>query len=176
MITNDYLRVAEVAKEKNITTRTVRNKIKKLIGVVGDNKIIRESNEEYRIHKSIINMFEPERVHQIKYSAITIDPIFKYTVEDLKKIMDWIMELINEDEVEINYSIEQKKANGNNHLHIYTEKSVSTKFLKCAKFAIPKMSYHIAEVYDLEGWKSYMQKETDIIKLLKKNEKNEKNN
>lgn len=164
MITNDYLKVAEIAKEKKITTRTVRNKIQKLIGVVGDSKILKDANNEYRIHKSILNKFEPERIHKTKHVAITIDPIFNYTTEDLKKIMVWVSDMVN-DEVEINYSIEQKKANGNNHLHIYTEKSVSNKFLKCAKVAFPKMSYHQVEIYDLDGWKSYMAKETKIITI-----------
>ena len=166
-VTEEYLRVSDIAKEKKITNRTVRNKIQKIVGFVGDNKIIRDKNNEYRVHKSLLNQFEPQRVHKTKHTAITIDPVYSYTDEDLKKIMNWILEMVN-DEVEINYSIEKKKANGNNHLHIYTEKSVSNKFLKCAKIAFPKMSYHLAEIYDLEGWKSYMQKETKIITLENK--------
>ncbi len=165
-VTNDYLKVAEVAKEKKITKRTVRNKIQKLIGLVGDGKILKDKNNEYRIHKSILNKFEPLRVHQTKYTAITLDPIYKYTTEDLKKIMIWILELMKV-EVEINYTIEQKKANGQNHLHIYTAKEMSHKFLKCAKVAFPKMSFHLADVYDLDGWKSYMSKETIIMNLKK---------
>ncbi len=81
--------------------------------------------------------------------------------------MHWVIELINEDSVEINYSIEQKKANGVNHLHIYIEKNVCNKFLKSAKIAFPKMSYYMAQVYDLDGWKSYMAKETEIITIKK---------
>lgn len=173
MITNDYLKVAEIAKEKNVTTKTVRNKIKKLIGLVGDNKIIKGTNDEYRIHRSILNKFEPLRVHQTKYTAVTINPVFNYSVEDLIKIMDWILELINEDELQVNYCIEQKKANGLNHLHIYIEKKICNKFLKSAKFALPKMSYYVSDVYDLNGWISYMSKETKII-TLKKSIENEK--
>ena len=86
VVTEEYLRVSDIAKEKKITGRTVRNKIKKLIGFVGDNKIIKDKNDEYRVHKSILSRFEPQRVHKTKYTAITIDPVYSYTVEDLKKI------------------------------------------------------------------------------------------
>lgn len=167
MITENYFKVAEIAKKHKVTTRTVRNKIKLLIGLVSDNKIFMDNNREYRIHKSLLKKFEPIRVHKVKYIAISLDPVDEFKAEDLKKTMVWILENISVDEVRIDYSIERKKANGRNHLHIYTKKSVIAKFIKSCKTAFPFMSYHLIKVYDLTGWKNYIGKESEIITLKK---------
>lgn len=167
MITNDYMRVSDLAKEKKITMRTVRNKIQKLLGIVGDGKIIKDANEDWRIHKSIRDMFTPERVHKKRYTAITIDPVYNYTTEDLENIIRWIVEITDETELEINYTIEKKKANERNHIHLYMIKDFSSKFLRSSKIAFPVMSFHVVEVYDLLGWKNYIGKETKI-KTIKK--------
>lgn len=166
-VTNDYLRVSDIAKEKKITKRTVRNKIQKLLGIVAEGKIIKDRNDEWRIHQSIKEMFKPERIHRVRYSAITIDPVYNYTVEDLKKIMGCIIDEINENDFEVNYTIEKKKANGRNHLHLYVAKKISAKFMKSAKKSFPKISYYLLEVFDLEGWKAYMQSEMKIITIRK---------
>ena len=164
-ITNDYMKVSELAKEKKLTQRSIRNRIEKLIGTIGDNKIIRGNNDEWRIHKSIKNLFDPIRIHVKKYTAITIDPVNIYNSQDLKKIMVWIKEGLKDADVEINYTIEQKKFGDRNHLHLYIPKQSSNKFLKGAKIAFPFMSYHLAEIYDLTGWKNYIKKENDIITI-----------
>lgn len=164
-ITNDYMKVSELAKEKKLTQRSIRNRIEKLIGTIGDNKIIRDNNDEWRIHESIKNLFDPIRVRVKKYSAVTIDPVNNYKSEDLKNIMIWIKECMKESEIEINYTIEPKKNGDRNHLHLYLPKESSFKFLKCAKIAFPFMSYYLAEVYDLTGWKNYIKKENDIITI-----------
>lgn len=77
-ITNDYMKVSELAKEKKLTQRSIRNRILKLLGTIGDNKIIRDNNDEWRIHESIKNLFDPIRVRVKKYSAVTIDPVNNY--------------------------------------------------------------------------------------------------
>jgi hypothetical protein len=167
MITNEYLRVDDIAKQQKITMKTVRNKIQKLIGLVPNGKIIKDNNDNWRIHYSIKEMFKPERVHKLKYTAFTIDPVYNYSYEDLLKIVSWINGNINENDFELNFSIEPKKANNRLHLHFYFKKSVSGKFLKSAKLAFHDMNYHSTEIYDLDGWKNYISKENKIITLKK---------
>lgn len=166
----EYFKVAEIAKKKKITTKTVRNKIQKLIGIVGDDKIFKDNNNEFRIHKSLLNKFEAERKHGIKYIAINIDPVDEISVKDLEETMSWIIDNTNSDNIEINYSIEQKKKNNRNHIHLYAKKDVTAKIVKNCKIAFPFMSYHLVKVYDLTGWKNYIGKESKIITLKKRTE------
>lgn len=167
MITNDYLGVGDLARQKKVTMKTVRNKIQKLIGVVGVGKIIKDNNNEWRIHNSIKDLFDPERVHRERYKAITIDPIYSYTREDLIKIVQWVVNCIDKTDVEICYTIEQKKSNYRNHLHFYMAKELSGKFQKAARRAFPEMDCYVAEIYDLSGWKNYIGKESKIITIKK---------
>ena len=173
MINENYLMVAEIAKKKRITAKTVRNKILKLIGVVADNMILKDKNNQYRVHNSLLPKFEPEKRHSIKYIAINVDPVTYFSKEDIHKTMIWLLDYVKLDKIEINFSIEAKKKNGRNHLHIYIKKNIAIKFLKALKFAYPEMSYYIVKVYDIEGWKSYISKESQII-TLKKSIENEK--
>jgi hypothetical protein len=103
-----------------------------------------------------------------KYYAVTIDPTYNYTSKDIDVIMIFVLDQLDDDTAEINYVVEQKKANEHNHIHSYVKCSNKRKLINSFRFGFGQLSYHESIIFDLNGWKQYITKDNNIVKTLKK--------
>lgn len=92
-----------------------------------------------------------------EYWAINID-FKKLSNYDLTKCVFIIDNILN---TNLNFVIEEKKKNGNIHMHSYIkgyDGLTETKLHKIIAKYFKGFSFKIKPVFDLEGWKSYMLK------------------
>lgn len=164
----EYLTVTEIAKAEKITTRCVRNKIHKLISHNDYNSLIQKDlNGNWQIHRLLKKKFKPKRKKKSKYYALTIDFLKNFKYNDIKEIMNHIFQDLKIADLEINYVVEQKKSNGQNHVHLYTNCSKKRELIKKIRSCFSSVSYKESKIYDLQGWINYITKESKIIKLKK---------
>jgi hydroxymethylpyrimidine pyrophosphatase-like HAD family hydrolase len=162
----EYLTVNEIIKKTQLSSRHVRRIINQLSSSYNSLYLYKDDNEIWKIHNTLEWRFRPIRNRKTKYYALTIDPCSKYSEMDLHKIMSFVFEQMGTDSLEINYTIESKKATGVNHLHCYVKCNNKKRLLDVIRIAFSELSYHEAIVYDLEGWKAYMTKENKKITTL----------
>lgn len=171
MVGKEYYSVNEISKRFQMTTRNVRRIIKLLRESKNEYMIHKDSLNRWKVHEILLNHFKRKRSIKEKYFALTIDPCSDYSVEDIKKIMRFIYENMDEQALEINYVVEAKKSNFQNHLHCYIKTKYKRKLIDILKLAFVKINYKESEIYDLARWKQYITKDgSPIIKLNKKKE------
>ena len=168
----EYLSVKQISQLTELSTRHIRRIIGHLKLNHNDFMINKDKKEAWRIHHLLLPNFKPQRKRKNKYYALTIDPVKKYSEHDLHLIMKFVFDQLSDDKLEINYTIETKKANGVNHLHCFVKSENRKKIIDVIRIAFSEVSYKEAVMYDLEGWKSYITKDNNNIIKLKKNNQN----
>ncbi len=167
MIENEYLTVKEISIRTLQSTRNVRRRIKKLECEVGKELLHQDKNHNWRVHHILLSRFKPQRVRANKYYALSIDPCYYYSEAEIDAVMAFIIEQMGESGIELNYVVERKKANDQNHIHCYIKCSNKKKLLQCVRLGFSKLSYHHSAIYDLGSWKQYITKDNNNIKTLK---------
>lgn len=165
----EFYSVSEVSKKTKLGGKQIRNRI--IFFKNNDNYnnlLVKDSNGRWQIHRMIISKFKPIRKREQKYYALSVDPNCNYKEKDITEIMNYVLTLMPLKGLEINYTIEKKKSNGQNHIHLYTNCSNKKQLIKTFRLAFSELSYKETPVFDLDGWKSYIQKDgCKIIKLKK---------
>lgn len=167
MITNEYLNVKEISKKTLQSTRNVRRMIKKLEGEISSELLHQDKNHNWRIHHLLLSRFKPQRVRANKYYALSIDPCHDYSEQEIDAVMQFIIEQMGESDIEVNYVIEQKRANGQNHIHCFVKCGNKKKLLQSIRLGFSQVSYHQSAIFDLGSWKQYITKDGNNIKTLK---------
>lgn len=168
MYKNEYLKVKEISLLKRMTARNVRKIIDKLTKEKNDYLINKNKNGEWLVHHLLLSNFNYKRKIGPQYYALTFDPITDYNESDIDSIMQFVFEQMNDDNLEVNYTIEKKKENNRNHLHCYINCNQRTKFIRMLRLGFSELSYKENEIFDLNGWKNYITKDGSLIKTIKK--------
>ena len=164
----EYLTVKEVSTITNQSNRNVIRLISTLIHKVQAKDIIRKKvGNSWLINKDIIKLFTPKRIRKNKYYALNIDPCYDYCEKDIHIMMNYALELMKIDNIEINYVVERKNANSQNHLHCFVKCNQQNKLEKSIKTAFSKTQIKKAPIFDLDGWKSYISKYNKNIITIK---------
>lgn len=168
MIVNDYKTVVDVSKITEQSTRNVRRIINRIKDEVDSNLLFKDEEQStWNIHKDLLHKFKPQRIRANKFYALTVDPCVSYSEKDLDEIMKYVIELMGDVRTEINYVVEQKKANNQNHIHCFVKCSNKRKLIQNFRIAFSNVSYLQSAIFDLESWKGYITKENNNIKTLK---------
>lgn len=167
MIKNEYMSVKEVSKITQQSTRNVRRIIKRIEGEVNKELLHQDNNNNWRIHHLLLSRFKPQRIRVNKYYALSVDPCYQYSESEIDEILRFIVEQMGEINIELNYVIEQKKANNQNHVHCFVKCSNKKKLLQCIRLGFSQVSYHQSLIFDLASWKNYITKDNNNIKTLK---------
>ena len=164
---NEYLKVKEISSKYDMTARNVRRIISKIAENYSEVMLYKNKNNQWLIHSLLLPKFQPQRLRKSKYYALSIDPCYNYSDAEIVEIMEFVFSQMNDNKLEINYVIEQKKANSQNHIHCYVKCSNKKKLMQCIKLGFSKVSYHQSPIFDLNGWKNYITKDNNTIKILK---------
>lgn len=167
MIQNEYLDVKTISKETNQSARNVRRIIKKIEYEVSTELLHQDKNNCWLIHRLLLGRFKPQRIRTNKYYALSIDPCHHYSESEINEILKFVFEQMKDDKLEINYVVEQKKANGQNHIHSYIKCDNKRKLLESIRLGFSTVSYKQTPVFDLEGWKRYITTDGSSITTLK---------
>lgn len=165
----EYLSVAEIGKQNNMTTRNVRRIIKELSLEKNKHLLYKDKFNRWQVHQLLKHQFKRKRVRKQHFFALSFDVYPNYTEEDIKRIMLFIFNQVDDSSLELNYTVESKKANGQPHVHCYikcTNKKVEV--LKNLKLMFSGMSFHEQKIFDLERWRAYITKDGSPIITLKK--------
>lgn len=168
MIVNDYKTVVDVSKITEQSTRNVRRIINRIKDEVDSNLLFKDEEQStWNIHKDLLHKFKPQRIRANKFYALTVDPCLSYSEKDLDEIMKYVIKLMGDARTEINYVVEQKKANNQNHIHCFVKCSNKRKLIQNFRIAFSNVSYLQSAIFDLESWKGYITKENNNIRTLK---------
>ena len=118
---NEYLTVKEISRKYDMTTRNVRKIISNLTNNCSEIMLYKNKKHEWQIHHLLVSKFKPQRTRKNKYYALSIDPCAKYSESDINVVMRFVYEQMSEGSLELNYVIEQKKRNNQNHVVLLTE-------------------------------------------------------
>lgn len=168
MINNEYMNVKEISLLTEQSTRNVRRIIKKLEGEVTKELLHQDNNNNWRVHHLLLKRFKPQRVRKNKYYALSIDPCHNYSENEIDEILKFVMEQMDDPNFELNYVVEQKKANNQNHIHCYVKCGNKKKLLNNIRLGFSNVSYHQSAIFDITGWKNYITKDNYNVKTLKK--------
>jgi hypothetical protein len=164
---NEYVTVKEISLKYDMSARNVRRIISKLTENCSEATLYKDKNHEWQVHHLLIPKFKPQRTRKNKYYALSIDPCAKYTESDINVVMRFVYEQMNDGSLELNYVIEQKKSNNQNHLHCFVKCSDKKKLLDLFKLGFSRISYKESIIFDLDGWKGYITKDGSPITTLK---------
>jgi hypothetical protein len=164
---NEYLTVKEISLKYDMSARNVRKIISKLTDNCSETTLYKNKNHEWQVHHLLVPKFKPQRTRKNKYYALSIDPCGKYTEKDINVVMRFVYGEMNDDTLELNYVIEQKKSNNQNHLHCFVKCTNKKKLLDLLKLGFSRISYHESVIFDLEGWRGYITKDGSQITTLK---------
>lgn len=167
MIKNEYMNVKEISQITLQSTRNVRRIIKKIESEVSKELLHQDNNSNWRIHHLLLSRFKPQRTRLNKYYALSIDPCYNFSETEIDEVMKFVFDQMSDNTLEINYVIEQKKANNQNHIHCYVKCSNKKKLMQCIRLGFSQVSYHQSPIFDLNGWKNYITKVNNTIKILK---------
>lgn len=168
MTKNEYLDVKTISQITKQSARNVRRIITKIENEVSTELLHQDKNNCWLIHSLLLGRFKPQRIRTDKYYALSIDPCHHYSEIEITNILKFICEQMKDDNLEINYVVEQKKANGQNHIHCYVKCANKRKLIENIRLGFSAVSYHQTPVFDLEGWKRYITKDGSAIATLKK--------
>jgi hypothetical protein len=164
---NEYSTVKEISLKYDMSARNVRKIISKLTDNCSETTLYKNKNHEWQVHHLLVPKFKPQRTRKNKYYALSIDPCGKYTEKDINVVMRFVYGEMNDDALELNYVIEQKKSNNQNHLHCFVKCTNKKKLLDLLKLGFSRISYHESVIFDLEGWRGYITKDGSQITTLK---------
>jgi hypothetical protein len=164
---NEYLTVKEISLKYDMSARNVRRIINKLTNNCSEATLYKNKKHEWQVHRLLVPKFKPQRTRKNKYYALSIDPCANYTKSDIDVVMKFVFEQMNDDALELNYVIEQKKSNNQNHIHCFVKCSTKKKLLDLFKLGFSRISYHESVIFDLNGWKQYITKDGSQITTLK---------
>jgi hypothetical protein len=165
---NEYLKVKEISIKYNMSARNVRRIISKIAENYSEAMLYKDKNNQWLIHQLLIPKFKPKRVRKSNcYYALSIDPCYNYSETEIDEVMKFVFDQMSDNTLEINYVIEQKKANNQNHIHCYVKCSNKKKLMQCIRLGFSQVSYHQSPIFDLNGWKQYITKDNNEIKILK---------
>lgn len=167
MTKNEYLDVKTISKETKQSARNVRRIIKKIENEVNTELLYQDKNNCWQVHQLLLGRFKPQRTRTDKYYALSLDPCYHYSKQEIREIMIFVCQQMKDECSEIHYTIEQKKANGQNHLHCYIKCANKRKLIDCFRLGFSRLSYYQSPIWDLEGWKQYMTKDGNTIDTLK---------
>lgn len=157
----EYLTVKEICNQYEISSRHVRRIINEFTNEYPKELIHKNKQNEWQIHHLMLSKFKPQRKRCNKYYALTIDPPLSLKVEEIHIMMKFVVDQMRDTKLEIHYVIEPKKENQRNHIHSYVLCSNKKKLLECIRLAFSGVSYKQTEIFDLNGWKSYMVNENN---------------
>ena len=164
----EYYQVNEICKLKNMTARNVRAIIAKLDIDKSDYMVRKAKDGVWEIHHLMLPMFERKRKIDNKYFALTIDPVCDLSEKDINLMMDYVFTATDESDLEINYVVHTKIANGRNHIHAYVITNQKRKLLSAINLSFSNSSYKLTDIFDLKGWIEYITRTgAQIIKLPK---------
>ncbi|HRE76242.1 MAG TPA: hypothetical protein PLL09_00310 [Flavobacterium sp.] len=167
MIKDDYYNVKEVSQLTVQSTRNVRRIIQKIKNEVTERMLFQDENYNWYISPHIISRFKLQRIRASKYYALSIDPCYNYSSDEIEEILGFVLKQMGNTSLEINYVIEKKSKNGQNHLHCFVKCSNKKKLIQCFRLGFSKVSYHQSAIFDLESWKGYITKYNNEIKTIK---------
>ena len=167
MSKNEYLKVNEISQLTKMTTRNVRKIISNLSVEKTKELVHKNNNGEWMVHKLLLSNFDYKRKVVQKYYALSFDPVNEYSKKDIDDIMSYVFNEMHDKNLEINYTVEQKKENGRNHLHCYINCLQRTKLIRLLRLGFSNFSYKEEEIFDLSGWKNYITKDGNQIKTIK---------
>jgi hypothetical protein len=167
MLKNEYFTVKNISEKFEVSSRNVRRIIAQLEQKTSNDLLYKDNNHIWQIHHLLLPKFKPQRKRLNKYYALTIDPCTFLSEKDIIKIMQFVFDKTDDNTLEINYSVEQKKSNGQNHIHCYIKCKSKKALLNIMKLGFGKMNYLESRIYDFSGWRSYMSKESNITTLKK---------
>ncbi|NEV94169.1 hypothetical protein G3567_08435 [Psychroflexus sp. YR1-1] len=165
----EYLRVSEIAKIKGMTSRNVRKIITELSEFKNEDLLRKNKAGQWEVHHLLEPKFKRKRNYKQKYFALSFKTYKEYKPKEISKILEHVFREIDDPSLEIHYTIEKRKANGQPHVHGYVKISNKKRELfKTLKLLFANMSYHESQIFDLNGWKKYITKEgCTIISLIK---------
>jgi NADH:ubiquinone oxidoreductase subunit C len=167
MIEREYLTVNSIAKTNEMTARNVRKIINKIKHRKSKDLLYKDKLDQWQVHHLLLPEFKRKRNKIEKHYALTIDPCCDYSNKDIDEIMQFVFTQTGDESLEINYTIEKKKANNQNHIHCYIKSTQKRKLLQSVKLAFTKTNYYENDIYDLEGWKRYITKDGNPINTIK---------
>ena len=158
----EYYSTSEISNLLDLSVRHVRRLITKKEKEIKNKHLIhKDKNGDWRVHELLISHFKPKNILKSKYYAFSFDPISSYSEDELHEIMKFIMNSSHEFVSEINYVIHQKNKNQLNHVHMYLKSSNRNKFISTVREALGEISYKQNAIFDLDGWKGYMNKDNN---------------
>jgi hypothetical protein len=164
----EYYYVNEICKLKKMTARNVRAIITKLDVDKSDYMLRKAKDGVWEVHHLMLPLFERQRQKENNYYALTIDPVYDMSEKDINSIMDFVFTTTGEPNLEINYVVHSKIANGRNHIHAYVKTKQKRKLESAIKLCFSNSSYKLTDVFDLNGWVEYITRTgAQIITLSK---------
>ncbi|WP_417364474.1 hypothetical protein [Galbibacter sp.] len=169
MVEKEYLSVAEIAKQKGMTTRNVRRLITQLSETKNNNLLRKNKFNRWEIHHLLEPKFRRMRNRKQKYFALSFKTYKIYSQEDIKLILKNVFNKVDDPDLEINYTIENKKSNEQPHVHSFIKtNNKKNELFRTLDLLFANMSYHESKIFDLERWKQYITKDGSPIITLKK--------
>ena len=168
MIEKEYLTVKDLSKYHKVGARHIRKIIEKIKPDTTPQLIYKDANNTYMVHHILTSKFKPSRIHNQKYYALTVTPSDDVTEKLIHEVMRFVVDKMEGPNLEINYTIERKKATGQNHLHCYINCNQKRKLIELLRLGFSRLQYHESEIFDLENWKKYMTKDGNKITTIKK--------
>ncbi|MFT3910292.1 MAG: hypothetical protein QM737_12755 [Ferruginibacter sp.] len=169
MILQEYFTAKDLALQNKVSVRHIRHIIEKLKETATPQLIWKDKNGRYMVHHILSSKFKPVRNLTSRYYALTINPTESYSEPAIHNIMGFVADRMEGADLEINYSIEKKKATGINHLHCYIKCNQKRKLLEYIRDGFFKIQYHETEIFDLSTWKKYITKTGSKITTIKNN-------
>ena len=165
----EYYQVNEICKLKNMTARNVRAIIAKLDVDKSDYMVRKAKDGVWEIHHLMLPRFDRQRKKDDNYFALTIDPVCDLSDKDINSIMGYVFTTTGDPNLEINYVVHTKIANGRNHIHAYVITNQKRKLLSAINLSFSNSSYKLTDIFDLKGWIEYITRTgAKIITLRKK--------
>lgn len=165
----EYLTVKEVSKLKSNSPRNVRKIIAKLTTSTSKELLFKNRNDDWQIHHLLLDKFKRTRRTRCKYYAMTLVPSIDMIDKEIAEVMRYVYAVMESDDLEMHYSIEHKSSDGRAHLHCFTNCKQKRKLTEMLNLAFVNLDYHQSKIFDLAGWKRYIQKEGSPIITLSKN-------
>jgi hypothetical protein len=163
----EYLNVKEVSIKTQQSSRNVRRIITKIENEISKELLYKNQDGQWSVHHLILHKFKPKRIRENKYYALSFDPCTNYSKKEIDEIMKYVIKQMGDTQIELNYVVEGKKINEQNHLHCFVKCENKQKLVRCIRLAFSQVSYHQSGVFDLQGWKNYITKENKTITTLK---------
>lgn len=152
----EYYQVNEICKLKNMTARNVRAIIAKLDVDKNDFMVRKAKDGVWEIHHLMLPRFDRQRKKDDNYFALTIDPACDLSDKDINSIMGYVFTTTGDPNLEINYVVQPKIANGRNHIHAYVKTKQKRKLISAIKMSFSNSSYKLTDIFDLKGWVEYI--------------------